>query len=446
MNGRVLAERLVDAGLDPAELPAKTRLYDTVLAAVHDVTGSLPMDASWVPGRLELFGTHTDYAGGRTLVSAVPRGFAFAARPRSDGRLQVLDAVAGQSVTLEATAGSFRWTGWRHYIEVVVERLARNFPGAQLGAEIVFASDLPRAAGMSSSSALMVGVATTLVRLAGIRERAEWRESIRSPLDEAGYYACIENGRPFAALSGDAGVGTHGGSEDHAAIVCGEAGRLFAYAFVPMRLIEAVHLPEAWQVVIAASGVAAEKTGRALDAYNRLARGATILRDLWNRAGGHATSLAAALASDASAVDQLRALVREARFGDWSPDALDRRLRHFVREDARTPEAVRALRDADAGEVAALAAASQLDAEELLQNQIEETAALTRSAMDAGAIASRSFGAGFGGSVWALTERERSTAFARQWIDAYRARFPEAGAVAFVAQPAPSVAELLAGA
>jgi galactokinase len=446
VNGRLLAERLAGAGLDPIEVPAKTRLYDIALSALHELTGSPPEYGSWVPGRLEVFGTHTDYAGGRTLVSALPRGFAFLARPRLDGQLQVVDALAGESVTVDAAASSFRSTGWRHYIEVVVERLARNFPGAELGADIVFASDLPRAAGMSSSSALMVGVATTLVRLAGIRDRPEWRESIGDPLDEAGYYACIENGRPFGRLSGDAGVGTHGGSEDHAAIVCGTARRLFAYAFVPMRRVDSVGVPGEWRIVVAASGVAAEKTGRALDAYNRLARGAAILLDLWNRAERHAPSLASALTSDPSAVERLRALVREARFADWSPDALDRRLLHFVREDARIPEAVRAIRDADAKAVAALATASQSEAEELLQNQVDETAALTRLAIDGGAIASRCFGAGFGGSVWAIIDHDRASVFADEWIDAYRARFPSARATGFVAEPAPSVAELLAGA
>jgi galactokinase len=42
-------------------------------------------------GRIEIFGKHTDYAGGRSLVAAVPRGFAVVA-PRADGRVRAIDA------------------------------------------------------------------------------------------------------------------------------------------------------------------------------------------------------------------------------------------------------------------------------------------------------------------------------------------------------------------
>ena len=57
---------------------------------------------------------------------------------------------------------------------------------------------------------------------------------MRTPLDAAAYYACVENGRRFGGLEGDAGVGTHGGSEDHAAIVVGRPGMVSAFGFVPL--------------------------------------------------------------------------------------------------------------------------------------------------------------------------------------------------------------------
>ena len=37
---------------------------------------------AFVPGRIELFGKHTDYAGGRSLVCAVDRGFHLLGRTR----------------------------------------------------------------------------------------------------------------------------------------------------------------------------------------------------------------------------------------------------------------------------------------------------------------------------------------------------------------------------
>src|SRR4029453_4024202 len=113
--------------------------------------------------------------------------------------------------------------GWRRYAATTVRRLDRNFAGAVRGADIAFASDPPPASGMSSSSALMVGLAATLVRLGNIDATREWQTSIGGPADAAGYYACIENGLSFAALTGDTGVGTHGGSEDHVAMTCARA-------------------------------------------------------------------------------------------------------------------------------------------------------------------------------------------------------------------------------
>ena len=57
--------------------------------------------------------------------------------------------------------------------------------------------------------------------------------NIHGRLDLAGYCACLENGMTLGSLQGDAGVGTHGGSEDHAAILTGRPSMLSAFAFVP---------------------------------------------------------------------------------------------------------------------------------------------------------------------------------------------------------------------
>lgn len=442
MNGRAIAERLERAGLDAAETPGKTSLYEGVLSILRESAGVDPASISWVPGRLEVFGTHIDYAGGRTLVAALPRGFAFAGRSRADDSLRITDASSRATAQIETRGEAAHASGWRHYVEVAAHRLGRNFPGAKLGADIAFASDLPRAAGMSSSSALMVGVASTLVRLSGLRVRPEWRENVRDPVDEAGYYACIENGRSFGTLAGDAGVGTHGGSEDHAAMLCGAPGALSAFRFVPMQALETVRLPDDWRFVLASSGVAAEKTGRALEPYNRLARGAAILLELWNESGDRAGSLAAALASDASAVDRLQALVTASRVDGWPAAELRGRLDHFIREDARIPTAVRAFRDRSAGALADLAADSQRDSETLLRNQVDQSTQLTRLAVEAGAFAARSFGAGFGGSVWALAEAGEAPSVAARWLAAYAAKYPALRPVGFTARPGPALVEL----
>jgi galactokinase len=60
-----------------------------------------------------------------------------------------------------------------------------------------------------------------------------------------------------------------------------------------------------------------------------------------------------------------------------------------------------------------------------------------------GAIASRSFGAGFGGSVWGIVTAEGASEFAQRWLDAYRVRYAYERATSFVANPAPGLVELV---
>jgi galactokinase len=330
---------------------------------------------------------------------------------------------------------------------VTAARLARNFPGSSLGADIVFASDLPRAAGMSSSSALIVGTATALIHVGHLRARAEWQRDIRSAVDEAGYLGCVENGRTFGALTGDAGVGTHGGSEDHAAMLAGTAGACTAFAFVPLRHLDTIQVPAQWTILISSSGIASHKTGTERGAYNRLSDGTSRLLELWNAHEPPQDSVAAALASSEGALARLHVLVSESSVDGWTKTALKARLDHFAHEDARIGDSVPALRNADARALGRLAADSQADAERLLSNQVPETVMLTRLAVDAGAIAARSFGAGFGGSVWAAiqsTGEADDRRFLDRWMSTYRAACPEPAvrALSFVSKPGPPVTKV----
>ena len=59
-----------------------------------------------------------------------------------------------------------------------------------------------------------------------------------------------------------------------------------------------------------------------------------------------------------------------------------------------------------------------------LQNQVDETVFLASNAKQSGAIAASAFGAGFGGSVWALVKDEDVAGFINKWKAAYSAAFP----------------------
>jgi galactokinase len=163
---------------------------------------------------------------------------------------------------------------------------------------------------------------------------------------------------------------------------------------------------------------------------------------VWNTHESPVDSLAAALASSHDAGTRLRDYIERSRIPDWPSDALSRRLLHFLREDARVAEALPAFLDTNVRAVGELALDSQADSEGLLGNQVVQTIALSRLAIQGGAFAARSFGAGFGGSVWALVPRERAAAFADEWLGAYEKKFSGSRpSVTFVAPPGPSLIE-----
>jgi galactokinase len=417
-------------------------LVEGATEAFERVVGTPPKWAWFVPGRIEVFGKHTDYAGGRSLVTAVSQGFAFVAAPRSDDTIRVIDARTGQTVDCPPVADD-RLTGWRNYVEVVARRLTGNFPGALLGTDIAFLSNLPRSAGLSSSSVLIVGLATALVRRGDLDDRPEWREAIRSPLDLAGYFGAVENGLGFATLGHTSGVGTHGGSEDHTAILTCQPDTVSAYAYVPVRHLADARMPDDWTFVVMTSGIRASKAGAARDRYNRASLSTKALFDLWveNR-GPTAPTLGALLSGDGNRAGDLRELAA-AGYGGFAGDYLAKRLDHFVGEDSRVLEAVSAFAAADRRTLGDLSAASQHDADMLLGNQIDATRHLAALARREGAWAASSFGAGFGGSVWALVDAGEAPAFAKRWRTAYRAVSPSAGNVEwFVTRPTSRMIEI----
>jgi galactokinase len=177
---------------------------------------------------------------------------------------------------------------------------------------------------------------------------------------------------------------------------------------------------------VAVSGVAAEKTGSAMEKYNAASRSARKLVELWQQAtGGSEAHLAAVAATGPDAASRLATIVQGATLESDVP-ALLRRLGHFFAENEEIqPAAGDALANGDLEAFGRLVDRSQRAAEDLLANQIPETSCLASAARWAGAAAASAFGAGFGGSVWALVEGPRFDSFLAAWSGAYRERFAE---------------------
>jgi len=208
-----------------------------------------------IPGRVNLMGEHLDYNGLPVLPMAIDRAIyiAFAPSARPSIRLANADGTFA-AATFENGAEIAPSPGgaWENYAKAAVAGLNQHFGGDNYpGMEVLVASDLPRSAGLSSSSALVVGVGMAYLAALGYT------------LDED-----ISRPELAALLAGaERYVGTEGGGMDHAAILLGEAGCATRINFIPFQ-VEQVPLPEGVSVIVCDSLVAARKSGEVLRRYN----------------------------------------------------------------------------------------------------------------------------------------------------------------------------------
>lgn len=361
----------------------------------------------FVPGRVEVMGKHTDYCGGRSLLCAVDRGFHFVATRREDRVVRVvsIDEADAFETTIDVDL-PLRPGHWSNYPLTTIRRLARNFEQQWTGCDIAFTSDLPPAAGLSSSSALIIGAYLVLAAINGLDQHAAYRRNIQTPEDLASYLGCVENGSSYHELTGDLGVGTFGGSQDHTAILFARPHALVQYRFSPVHHEATVSLPQAFRFVIASSGVKAEKTGDARERYNAVSLRAWRLVSLWNDSQrDKATNLREVL-TQPDGPRRLQTLI-EALPSAVEQRFMTERLSQYQQETGDfIPRATDAIRSGNWSVFGQIVDLSQRLTETSLHNQVPETIALQRALRAGGAMAASAFGAGFGGSAWALVEDE----------------------------------------
>jgi N-acetylgalactosamine kinase len=117
------------------------------------------------------------------------------------------------------------------------------------GMDMIFSGNIPVAAGLSSSSAMVVATAEAAVALNGL---------VVSPQD-------------FVDLCGEGEwfVGSRGGAGDHAAMKFGVKGSVSQIGFFPFALKRSIFFPSGFRLVIADSHVKAKKSANAKDLFNQ---------------------------------------------------------------------------------------------------------------------------------------------------------------------------------
>jgi N-acetylgalactosamine kinase len=228
-------------------------------------------------GRVNILGTHIDHRGGSVNPVAINHLW-LVASPREDDLVVARNVESEQFPQeqfcirdcLPPGARIADWDAWCHaeydkrkgdpsvtwsnYIRAAVLYLQHlhtagdgTFTRPLRGMDLVFCGNIPRAVGLSSSSAVVVATVEAVIRINGLEVGRT--DMVR----HCGY--------------GEWYVGTRGGSSDHAAIVFARPSAiLHAKGFAAS--VESVPMPEGYRLVLANSMIEAKKQAGARDAFN----------------------------------------------------------------------------------------------------------------------------------------------------------------------------------
>ena len=439
---KVLEEGFEDSFLTAVyelrELPAvKARMAGLVRRFRAEFPEARNVSVVRAPGRVNLLGEHTDYSGLPVLPMAIPREIFCCSSRAPDRRVRVRNTDERyEPFEFDVRRRlSFSETGhWGNYVKAGFQGLADYF-GTSSGLpalDMLFDGNIPTAAGLSSSSALVV--ATSLAALSHTRKKMEKR-------------ALAE-----ATAAAERYVGTQGGGMDQAASLLSETGKALKIDFFPLRA-QPVELARGYSVLVCNSMVVAEKSGGAKEAYNHRALecklatailsraagmdGAERLGDLYRELGGaqllrlirsqlndEAYSLEEVARSLSTGIEEAaRRFLNDSDTGET--DVFERifnlkpRAVHVVSEAARVEDGAIMMRKGDGSAFGAVMNASHTSCRNNFGVSCPELDFLTKVAREGGAVGARLTGAGFGGCTVNLVNQQDVEAVRSRVVEKY---------------------------
>lgn len=251
-------------------LPQRAR-YAAAVEAFIGRYGDAKAVISRAPGRVNLMGRHIEHRGGGVNVFATGLDTVIVASPRDDDKVNVSDIEPdyppvefGIAETLSLGSGA-SWSDylsspavrdalaasrghWSNYVKSAVLRFQMSCDLALCGMNLVCSGEVPVAAGLSSSSSIVVAVAEALVTLNSL--------NVSVP--------------DFVELCGEGEwfVGSRGGAGDHAAIKCGLKDHVTHLGFKPFSVGASVKFDPGYAVIVADTLEQAKKSEGARDRFN----------------------------------------------------------------------------------------------------------------------------------------------------------------------------------
>ena len=384
------------------------------------------------PGRVNLIGEHTDYNMGPVLPCAIDKEIVFCIRKNSMAEIfatNVNPNFKDIRFSLIRPIKPYSAGHWGNYIKAgikgIIDHLQSQNQGFT-GYDIIVSGTLPSAAGLSSSSALVVAAAFSFVVMNGINLE---KHEIAEICAKAEHF-----------------VGTAGGGMDQAASLLGQKDTFLKMEFNPLR-IQTIQAPAGIRLVLFHSLIEAEKSGKVREEYNRRVLECRIGVDLFNnfmkdryKKDYNPVDFIGEVRPERLNLDQDEFSRLILNFLDQLPDThhtrqivsflnlaeselsqrhhsilrgkplteprggfkIKGRFRHVFTECQRVEHMADCLSKADLSEVGALLNASHKSLSEDYEVSTPEVDDLVRILLENGATGARLMGAGFGGMVLAF--------------------------------------------
>ena len=252
----------------------KAKEFKRLLEIFRERNGNEGVLISRAPGRVNLMGRHVEHRGGCTNMMCTENETVLVVSPRHDDIVNIsnvdetfgsysfsiskcmqgkkdfnswIDFIESPSVLADVAENKGAWV---NYVKAAVMRFRYEFPSIRfVGMNILMKGDIPIAAGLSSSSSIVVATAEAVVSLNHLHVTTQ----------------------QFVDLCGEGEwlVGTRGGSGDHAAMKCSALGKVTHMFFKPFSVGESTRFSSDYKVVVADSCIQAKKSEGSKDRFNQ---------------------------------------------------------------------------------------------------------------------------------------------------------------------------------
>lgn len=270
-----LAAELEDTyGNDAEVIGERVRAFLAILAKASEQLGPhARVLLVRSPGRINVLSRHIDHQGGNCNLMTIGFETLMVARARGDDTIRLAhvdpDAFPERRFSISELVQDLPWEDWlslvnsekvskllhtyggdwSQYVTAAVLRLQKKFSGRKLrGMDLIVAGNIPMAAGLSSSSSLVVGAADATI---AVNQLLSFPSQVVDLCGEGEWF-----------------VGTRGGAADHAAVKLGQKGKVIKVRFFDFGIEEVISFPDDYVMAVCDSGIRAEKSGAAKDQFN----------------------------------------------------------------------------------------------------------------------------------------------------------------------------------